>query len=101
MAKLEAMSLFSNCGADDVGFARTGFRFQVMAEIDERRLDVALRNHRDAVGIVGDLRETWPEVVASYRERHESTSPTLLPACPPCDTGTIAGVGAFGAWPWR
>lgn len=84
MAKLEAVSLFSNCGAGDVGFARAGFRFQVMAEIDERRLDVALRNHRHAAGIVGDLRETWPEVVDSYRERCGSTPPTLLSACPPC-----------------
>lgn len=84
MASLESVSLFSNCGAGDVGFARAGFRFQVMAEIDERRLDVALRNHRHAAGIVGDLRETWPEVVASYRERRGPTPPTLLSACPPC-----------------
>ena len=84
MASLESVSLFSNCGAGDIGFARAGFRFQVMAEIDERRLDVALRNHRDAAGIVGDLRETWPEVVASYRERCGSTPPALLSACPPC-----------------
>ena len=84
MTSLESVSLFSNCGAGDVGFARAGFRFQVMAEIDERRLDVALRNHRDAVGVVGDLRETWPEVVASYRGSCGSTPPTLLSACPPC-----------------
>ena len=41
MANLESISLFSNCGAGDVGFARAGFRFRVLAEIDERRLDVA------------------------------------------------------------
>ena len=57
MAGFEAVSLFSNCGAGDVGFARAGFRFRVLAEIDERRLDVALRNHPDASGVVGDLRE--------------------------------------------
>lgn len=84
MAKLEAVSLFSNCGAGDVGFARAGFRFRVLAEIDERRLDVALRNHSKASGVVGDLRETWPEVVASYRESCGSVQPTLLSACPPC-----------------
>ena len=66
---LEAVSLFSNCGAGDVGFARAGFRFRVLAEIDERRLHVALRNHGDACGVVGDLRKTWPEVVSPYRER--------------------------------
>ena len=84
MANLDSISLFSNCGAGDVGFARAGFRFRVLAEIDERRLDVALRNHRDASGVVGDLRETWPEVVASYRGLCGSTQPALLSACPPC-----------------
>ena len=82
VASLESVSLFSNCGAGDVGFARARFRFRVLAEIDERRLDVALRNHRHAFGIVGDLRETWPEVVASYREHCGSTQPDLLSACP-------------------
>ena len=84
MAEHEAVSLFSNCGAGDVGFARAGFRFRVLAEIDERRLDVALRNHPDASGVVGDLREMWPEVVASYRESCGSVQPALLSACPPC-----------------
>ena len=84
MASLESVSLFSNCGAGDVGFARAGFRFTVLAEIDGRRLDVALRNHADASGVVGDLRETWPEVVASYRQSCGSMQPTLLSACPPC-----------------
>ena len=84
MANLESISLFSNCGAGDVGFARAGFRFRVLAEIDERRLDVALRNHPDASGVAGDLRETWRDVVASYREVCGSAQPTLLSACPPC-----------------
>ena len=52
-----------------MGFARAGFRFRVLAEIDERRLHVALRNHGDACGVVGDLRKTWPEVVSPYCER--------------------------------
>ena len=84
MANPDSISLFSNCGAGDVGFARAGFRFAVLAEIDGRRLDVALRNHRDACGVVGDLRRTWPEVVAAYRERCGSSPPRLLSACPPC-----------------
>jgi len=84
VANLESISLFSNCGAGDVGFARAGFRFRVLAEIDERRLDVALRNHPDASGVTGDLRETSRDVVASYREACDSVQPTLLSACPPC-----------------
>ena len=95
VASLESVSLFSNCGAGDVGFARAGFRFRVLAEIDERRLDVALRNHLHASGIVGDLRETWPEVVASYREHCGSTQPDLLSACPPCQ-GMSSARGSRG-----
>ena len=95
MSNLESVSLFSNCGAGDVGFARAGFQFKVLAEIDERRLDVALRNHRDASGIVGDLRKTWPAVVESYRERCGSTQPALLSACPPCQ-GMSSARGSRG-----
>src|SRR5580700_4934717 len=79
-----SVSLFSNCGAGDVGFARAGFRFDVMAELDPRRLDVALLNHPHATGVPGDLRETLPNVVAAYRERAGDAPPALLAACPPC-----------------
>lgn len=95
MASLESVSLFSNCGAGDVGFARAGFRFRVLAEIDERRLDVALRNHPDASGVAGDLRETWRDVVSSYREGCGSIQPTLLSACPPCQ-GMSSARGGIG-----
>lgn len=79
-----AVSLFSNCGAGDVGYRQAGFRFQAMAELDERRLSVALLNHPEAQGVAGDLRETWPLVVRSWREHQGGTAPALLAACPPC-----------------
>ncbi|MHB1034007.1 MAG: DNA cytosine methyltransferase [Pirellulales bacterium] len=79
-----AVSLFSNCGAGDVGYARAGFHFDVMAELDPRRLEVCLLNHPHAGGVPGDLRETWPKVVRKYRSRVGKTRPSLLAACPPC-----------------
>ena len=79
-----AISLFSNCGAGDVGFARAGFRFRIMAERMESRLTVALRNHPAAHGVLGDLRETWREVVRMWRHNHPSARPDLVAACPPC-----------------
>ena len=79
-----AVSLFSNCGAGDVGFSAAGFRFRVMAELAADRLDVALRNHLNAQGIPGDLGKTWGEVVDKWRILHGSAAPTLLAACPPC-----------------
>ncbi|MBI1380964.1 MAG: DNA cytosine methyltransferase [Planctomycetaceae bacterium] len=81
---LHAVSLFSNCGAGDLGYARAGFRFTVMAELEEKRLRVALLNHRRATGIAGDLRTTWPRVVDAYVKAHGSIAPALLAACPPC-----------------
>jgi DNA (cytosine-5)-methyltransferase 1 len=81
---LRAVSLFSNCGAGDVGYRKAGFQFGVMAELDPRRLAVALRNHPGARGVPGDLRETWPHVVSAYREWAGSARPALLAACPPC-----------------
>lgn len=84
MNTLPAVSLFSNCGAGDIGFAKAGFRFDVMAELDERRLEVCLLNHPKAHGVPGDLRKTWPVVVDEFRERNGRTPPALLAACPPC-----------------
>jgi DNA (cytosine-5)-methyltransferase 1 len=81
---LSAVSLFSNCGAGDLGFARAGFSFDVMAELDSRRLEVALLNHPQAVGIAGDLRETLSDAVDAYRSRRGDQPPALLAACPPC-----------------
>ncbi|WP_419845155.1 DNA cytosine methyltransferase [Candidatus Poriferisocius sp.] len=84
MNDLDAVSLFSNCGAGDKGFAQAGFTFRVMAEVDERRLGVAALNHDKAVCVSGDLRNTWPEVVKSYRVGQSKGRVTLLSACPPC-----------------
>lgn len=92
-APLRAVSLFSNCGAGDIGYAKAGFAFEVMAELDERRLSVALLNHADAHGVPGDLRETLPAVVAAYRDRVGDQPPALLAACPPCQGMSSARSG--------
>ena len=81
---LPAVSLFSNCGAGDFGYKQAGFEFSVMAEIQQKRLRVAGRNHRFADLVVGDLRETWPVVVDHYRTRCGKQELALLCACPPC-----------------
>lgn len=81
--RFRAVSLFSNCGAGDVGFAEAGFEFGVMAEIDRRRLRVAALNHQAAAAVWGDLRETWTDVVAQFKAV-SSEQPDLLAACPPC-----------------
>jgi DNA (cytosine-5)-methyltransferase 1 len=55
-----------------------------MAELDARRLSIALLNHPSAIGVAGDLRETLPQVVEAYRDRAGLSTPALLAACPPC-----------------
>ncbi len=79
---LHAVSLFSNCGAGDLGYRAAGFTFDVLAELDPRRLDVALLNHPGAMGVPGDLRETWSRVVDAVHA--QGGAPALLAACPPC-----------------
>ena len=81
---MRAVSLFSNCGAGDVGYAAAGFDFKVVSEIVRRRLTVACLNHPGATAVQGDLRRTWPAVVDAFREAHGSEPPTLLSGCPPC-----------------
>ncbi len=83
-APLRAVSLFTNCGAGDLGFAASGFQFDVMAELDPRRLSIALLNHPSAAGVAGDLRETLPKVIDAYRMSAGENEPALLAACPPC-----------------
>lgn len=93
MSKLRAVSLFSNCGAGDIGYRAAGFRFDVMAELDPRRLDVCLLNHPGAEGVPGDLRKTWQTVVKKYRTRAGKARPALLCACPPCQGMSSARSG--------
>ncbi len=93
MSKLRAVSLFSNCGAGDVGYREAGFNFDVMAELDPRRLGVCLLNHPSAVGVSGDLRVTWKTVIKRYRERAGDVRPALLCACPPCQGMSSARSG--------
>ena len=81
---LDAVSLFSNCGAGDIGFSAAGFRFRVVAELVRSRLRIALRNHREAEGVLGDLRRTWRDVVDRWRWLHGPATPALVAACPPC-----------------
>jgi len=90
---LPAVSLFSNCGAGDLGYSRAGFEFDVMAELDPRRLSIASLNLPDAATVPGDLRETWPQVVEQYQERRGVTPPALLAACPPCQGMSSARSG--------
>src|SRR5438552_3952814 len=88
-----AVSLFSNCGAGDVGYAKAGFQFDVMAELDERRLEVCLLNHPGAVGVPGDLRKTWPQVISQYKKIAKNAPLSLLAACPPCQGMSSARSG--------
>ena len=96
MAALRAVSLFSNCGAGDLGYRRAGFRFEILAELEPHRLDVALRNHPGAQGVRGDLRQTLAQVLAVWRERRGDEQPALLAACPPCQ-GLSTARGGLGA----
>ena len=81
---MKAISLFSNCGAGDIGFAAAGFEFGVVSEVVQKRLAVAMLNHPQAVPVMGDLRRTWPVVVDAFRQRYGSDDPVLLSGCPPC-----------------
>ncbi len=94
--KLHAVSLFTNCGAGDVGYAGAGFTFDVMAELLKDRLAVAELNHPGVTPIGGDLRATLPKVISGWRERHGTRSPDLLAACPPCQ-GMSTARGNRGA----
>lgn len=96
MSRLRAVSLFSNCGAGDIGYREAGFRFDVMAELDPRRLGVCLLNHPGAEGVPGDLRETWKTVIKRYRARAGQARPALLCACPPCQgmSSARSGIGS-------
>lgn len=85
--------MFSNCGAGDVGYKNAGFDFKVMAELDSRRLEVCKLNHPGAIGVAGDVRKTWREIVNAYREVAGEQAPALLCACPPCQGMSSARSG--------
>lgn len=90
---MKALSLFSNCGAGDVGFRKAGFDFRILAELNPNRLAVALANHPSAIGVPGDLRLTWSTVVEKWRAVEGNARPDLLAACPPCQGMSSARSG--------
>lgn len=90
---MKALSLFSNCGAGDFGYKKAGFEFKVMAELNPNRLSVALANHPTAVGVPGDLRQTWITVIDKWRSTEGDKRPDLLAACPPCQGMSSARSG--------
>lgn len=90
---LPAVSLFSNCGAGDLGYAQAGFSFEVLTELEKMRLDVAALNHPNAETVHGDLRDTWRAAVAAYRRSQGDVAPALLAACPPCQGMSSARSG--------
>lgn len=67
-----------------------------MAELEPRRLQIALLNHPGATGVPGDLRTTLDVAIAVYKERNPGTVPALLAACPPCQ-GMSSAQSARGA----
>lgn len=92
---MPAISLFSNCGAGDVGYRAAGdeFHFAVMAELELHRMEVCGLNHPGIVAVQGDLVETWPTVVAQWQALHPNEQPDLLCACPPCQGMSTARAG--------
>lgn len=92
-----AISLFSNCGAGDVGYKEAGFKFDVMAELVENRMKVCLLNHPEAKGVPGDLRETWKQVVQEYKKKTDNAPLSFLAACPPCQGMSSARSGRGNA----
>ena len=83
-----SVSLFSNCGAGDLGYVESGFRFEVMAELEPNRLAVCHLNHPESEPVEGDLRKTWETVLDKLTERQGTRAGdaplALLTACPPC-----------------
>lgn len=94
---MKAVSLFSNCGAGDIGYKRAGFEFKVMAELNPNRLAIALANHPTAIGVPGDLRTTWTTVIAKWEQAEDERHPDLLAACPPCQgmSSARSGLGSY------
>lgn len=93
---LTSLSLFSNCGAGDVGYRKAGFMFSVMAELEEKRLKVCSLNHPEATPVKGDLRQTWQDVVEAWKKKQHTSHLDLLCACPPCQgmSSARAGMGS-------
>lgn len=81
---MNAISLFTNCGAGDLGFKSAGFNFKIIAELEQKRIDVAKLNHPRSIPICGDLTTTWEKVVSTYRSKFANQPLSLLTACPPC-----------------
>ena len=82
--RMSALSTFSSAGIGDYGYRLAGFAFKVHAELVGERLGIYHRNHPRSRGIVGDLNETWGQVVDTYRRTEGHEPPALLSGMSPC-----------------
>ena len=80
---LTAVSVCSGAGLSDLGYMNAGFRFIVQSEVNARRAQIGKDNFPDSEWIVGDIRQTWRDVVSSYK-KHATRPLDLLVATPPC-----------------
>jgi DNA (cytosine-5)-methyltransferase 1 len=80
---LPAVSLFSGAGLSDLGYSQAGFSFLVQSELDAKRATLCAENFPQAISVAGDLSDTWPSVVAAYRNQTPERL-HLLSVTPPC-----------------
>jgi DNA (cytosine-5)-methyltransferase 1 len=78
-----AVSVCSGSGLSDLGYAHAGFRFMVQAESNAYRAQIGKDNFPDSEWVVGDIKETWRDVVDKYKKRARHPL-DLLVATPPC-----------------
>lgn len=78
-----AISLFSGAGLSDAGYESAGFQFLVHSELSEPRAALGKDNYPEGHWIVGDIRDTYQEIVSSYQVQ-TSERLCLLAATPPC-----------------
>ena len=81
--KLPAISLFAGAGLSDLGYGAAGFEFLVHSELEPNRAELCARNFPDSTCVIGNLWETWEEVVSGYQERTEEPL-ALINVTPPC-----------------
>jgi DNA (cytosine-5)-methyltransferase 1 len=78
------VSLFSGGGFSDLGYEKAGFSFVVHAELYKSRATLCQKNFAGSSVVVGNLRQTWPEVVRQYRNVKGDVAPALVSITPPC-----------------
>lgn len=92
---MRAISLFSSAGIGDLGIEKSGIEVVISSELLEDRHKLYSQNFRNVQCITGDIWETAPKIIETYKDSFNNEELFMIYATPPCQGMSTNGSGTL------